>query len=248
MATDIIARSAWMAEGEPFRPNTPMIPGAPDGVIVHWVGDSFPAHWSDPRILRAIHDYHMGPDRNYSAIGYSHAIGRGSELFDARGWGVQGAHTSGFNKTAHGLVLLIGKGETATPQMLAQIDNYYAAHVERGGAAKIRVHNDLGNTECPGHQISDYVANMTAPQTGIHGIQARINELGYQPPLKVDGDLGPLTISAIVANLESLKICRQELRTTPQPDIVPPVQDEISATIGRHLRQAIEQHLQQRGD
>ncbi|XP_077865223.1 peptidoglycan recognition protein 3-like [Saccoglossus kowalevskii] len=53
-------------------------------------------------VMRATQNYHMD-SLGWSDIGYSFLIGEDGNAYEGRGWGVIGAHTSGYNDVSHGI-------------------------------------------------------------------------------------------------------------------------------------------------
>ena len=52
--------------------------------------------------VRAIQDLHIDGN-SWNDIGYSFLIGGDGNVYEGRGWNVQGAHTQGFNDVGYGI-------------------------------------------------------------------------------------------------------------------------------------------------
>ena len=54
----------------------------------------------------------------WNDIGYSFLVGEDGRAYEARGWGIEGAHTSGYNSVSHA-ISVIGTFEDRNPNNIA---------------------------------------------------------------------------------------------------------------------------------
>lgn len=91
--------------------------------------------------------------RGFAEISYSWLIDVDGNQIEGRGWGYQGAHTAGFNSTAHGISLVGNFQADRVPermvQALAGLVRRHGAQ-DRGPGRITNVHRDVAPTSCPG--------------------------------------------------------------------------------------------------
>lgn len=211
MTITLLPRSSWSNRNP--RTNPQPMTSFTDGWFVHWLGAANPAGASDVDILRSTQRYHMDA-KGWNDIAYSFAIGRQRPdvVYTLRGWGIQGGHTEGYNRTSMAVVFLLGPGETPTPQMLATCAEFLrtAPRIYAAPPAQVRPHRAVRSTDCPGPDLAAWVeaglpitspggpTDMTPAQTAaVRQLQADLNSWGVDPPLVVDGDPGPKTVTAL---------------------------------------------------
>lgn len=106
--------------------------------------------------------------RGFADISYSFVVHPNGQLFEGRGWGVVGAHTEGYNSSAHAVVL-IGNYENMQPTT-PQLDaiRWLIAEGRRlnkhSSGVLIQPHRAVGSTACPGRNT---VAKMDYIKTPI---------------------------------------------------------------------------------
>lgn len=113
--------------------------------------------------VRAIQDYHMDV-RGWIDIGYNMLADVAGRLYTGRGWTAQGAHADGFNITHVGLCLIgdFRDGhDTLTEEAKRTVRWAYDEACRLAGRKlAMTVHGGLPgqNTECPGDQVTRWVA------------------------------------------------------------------------------------------
>ncbi|XP_065360656.1 peptidoglycan-recognition protein SB1-like [Calliphora vicina] len=155
LCVTIKPRSSWGAASarSPSRIN-----GAVDYVIIH--------HSDNPngcstesacqRLIKNIQTDHKGR-RNFSDIGYNFIIAGDGNVYEGRGWGLQGSHAPNYNRNSIGIVFL-GNFENSKPsnQMLQNAKDLIAQAVS-GGYLKdsytLLGHRQTKATSCPGTQL-----------------------------------------------------------------------------------------------
>ncbi len=135
------------------------IEGAVTDVFFHYPADkSFPAGRPLEDKLRGYQDFHMD-GRGWSDTAYTHAVFPNGELFELRGWGVEGGHTFGHNKTSYALLFMVttqGPGSKVTPEMRAGAQEWLQVGVAEGyltPQVNIRGHKEVRGTQCPGPEV-----------------------------------------------------------------------------------------------
>lgn len=130
-------------------------------------------HWNGPAVspavaagdfeevksyLRSTQAFHMGPQRGWADIGYSFAVDSHGRIYELRGWMVAGAHTPNYNSTSHGILLVLGEGQSPTPAMVNAVRSFIAEHNRRHGVGYIRPHSAAKATQCPGDELRAMIA------------------------------------------------------------------------------------------
>lgn len=229
----IVTRAQWGAA----PPKTKPLPLTRfDGWHIHWLGDAYPDDATDDQILTSVQRYHQ-ETKGWADIGYSFAVGRmhPEAVYECRGFGVAGSHTQGHNSTSMGIVVLIGDGEQPNPIQLATVRQFIDTHSDRWPYRWVRPHSATKPTACPGPDLTAWIEaglpledrTMTDTLPADHPgarIQRAVNANGLQPPLTVDGRVGPVTADGVDAVLRWLN-----QRAT----------DEAAATVGAKAEYAI---------
>lgn len=173
---EIVGRAGWAAR--PPR-KKPIQIAAPTPRL--WLHHTATDAWHGPPGVKACQRYHMDT-RLYNDIGYSFLADVDAVVYEGRGAGVLGAHTSGDNHQSHA-VSAMGNFAVTTPsaallEALAQIaahgyrkawwtvQGYTGGHRQAPGAA----------TSCPGDRL----------QAAIPAINARVRELLAPAPPQED--------------------------------------------------------------
>jgi len=111
-------------------------------------------------VVRGVQNYHMD-SQGWNDIGYSFLIGQDGNAYEGRGWGIQGAHTVGYNSIAHA-VSFMGNFDDELPNQKA-MDAAQAlidCGVARGYIRStyiLRGHRDVADTACPGQTLYDEI-------------------------------------------------------------------------------------------
>lgn len=157
----IIPRSEWRAALAKY---VNAMPDSRLGWIVHYNGPSLPEHLSGAQAMQSIQRYHQNT-KNWSDIAYSFGISQEGEIFEGRGWYVQGGHTSGTfpgtslsnNKHAHAVIFLMGQGQVPTQAAL----DAFAWLVSNGATIEVpkrttphKVAAPALSTSCPGPELT----------------------------------------------------------------------------------------------
>ncbi|MEU8264016.1 peptidoglycan-binding domain-containing protein [Micromonospora sp. NPDC048999] len=204
----IIPRSQWGAR--PPRNAEQVQLSSRTGFTVHYsAGPS-------TQTPRQIQNYHMD-SQGWDDIGYNFLVDRNGQIYEGRGWSIQGAHATGYNTTHLG-VCFIGRDGEATSRTAAAIRALYQyANRLCGRTLDKTWHGGLPgqSTECPGSALRAWVQGgmqgsdlpITDGTDGVGGAmtsvrtvaaqQRAVNGLGRTPPLTVDGIWGPLTEAGV---------------------------------------------------
>lgn len=209
----IITRSRWVARGTSPQISTPV-----SKLVLH---HSVTPEWLGVDAARSLDS--IARRRGFVQISYNWLVDVQGNQIEGRGWGRLGAHTQGYNSTAHA-ICLIGNFQTNQPPqaMLEALADLVRVHGKKGfGPGRItHGHRQLGQTSCPGQKAFDKIAliNRMAqgdagpPQDDKEGLpvwdeskegsssnakaQEWLNTLGYDSG-EVDGKMGPNTKAAI---------------------------------------------------
>ncbi|XP_037925152.1 peptidoglycan-recognition protein LB-like [Hermetia illucens] len=151
----LISRAAWGARAPNF---VSRFNGIIPYVVIHHSYEPGVCYNTDAckAAMRSMQNFHMNTN-GWPDIGYSFAVGGDGNIYEGRGWNVEGAHTPGYNSRSVGL-LLIGDFRTALPpaNMLTAAKNFIAQGVNEGrisGSYKLIGHRQAYATECPGERL-----------------------------------------------------------------------------------------------
>jgi hypothetical protein len=179
-----------------------------------------------PAWMRGIQSFHQG-QRGWSDIAYNWLVSPDGDVYEGRGWTVQGGHTAGWNSRSVAVAYL-GNGDRTVPNdalssiaaMMDEADRVFGRKLIRQG------HRDVGKTECPGVVLYAWLRSETrppapAPSTlragargpevlklqqalgvaadGVFGSRttAAVREFQRKQGMRVDGIVGPVTWTAI---------------------------------------------------
>lgn len=144
----IVTRAGWNAR-DPKNVNA-----------VPWsVRTEFFVHHTDgptTQTIRSIQDFHMGPQRGWSDVGYNFLVRDDGTIYEGRGWLVVGAHCPDHNRTGIS-ASYIGKN-APTEAALRSIRWLYDEACRRAGRKLRKLgHGDRFATECPGPKLQAWV-------------------------------------------------------------------------------------------
>lgn len=214
-------RAAWSARS-PLRALSPVDPAARDEVMFHHTGDRALALAGRPHAmclayLAAYQRLHQAAPRGWKDLGYNVAVCPHGIATEGRGLDVEGSHCPDHNRTAYGVLLLVGGDEALPPAMLARAAALVVALRARSGRLELLGHRDGTATECPGAKVYAWVkAGAKSPtppppaprppappvptypgrqlrrgDTGaqVRTVQTRLRARGWS--IAVDGSFGP---------------------------------------------------------
>ncbi|MGW1275468.1 peptidoglycan-binding protein [Streptomyces tsukubensis] len=158
----IITRREWGAQPWNGTPNTVPLSRRTE-FFVHYDGAS-PVGRTGYAIMRAIEAVHRG--QGWSGVGYNFVVSQAGDIFEGRGWTLQGAHCPDHNITGFGVQIAIGGNQEPSPAALAACRELYEEACRRTGRVLAqRGHRDGIATHCPGTKLYQWVqAGMPAGQ------------------------------------------------------------------------------------
>jgi hypothetical protein len=149
-----ITRAQWGARPPAWGPSR-MNPAK--GLFIHYNGpDPLPAPVVAGNFdavcahLRGVQQFHQGPQRGWRDIGYSWCVSGDGTIFELLGWGVEGAHTYGWNSSAHAIYLPLGGNQAPTPAQVEGVKRVIAEATARYGPQFVKGHQEANQTSCPG--------------------------------------------------------------------------------------------------
>ncbi|MGG2460101.1 peptidoglycan-binding protein [Streptomyces sp. RGM 3693] len=156
----IISRAKWGAK--PWNGTPATIPlSRRTEFFVHYDGGT-PITRTGYSIMRAIESEHLG--NGWSGVGYNFVVDQAGNVYEGRGWSLQGAHCPNHNVTGIGVQIAIGGSQEPSANALAACRALYEEACRKTGRplAK-RGHKDGFATACPGTKLYAWVqAGMPA--------------------------------------------------------------------------------------
>lgn len=134
--------------------------------VVHWSATAPPRkHHSCDRTVRAIQAFHQDT-RGWADIAYHRLVCPHGRVYEGRPIETIGAHVKGRNTVSVGYCVITDRRPTeAAFQALATV-----LAEDRGNlpndVVKLRVHDDFGDTECPGSALTQWVRDVVAWTNG----------------------------------------------------------------------------------
>lgn len=122
--------------------------------VTHFVLHHAAATYVDGRAaMRSIQAFHQDT-RGWADYGYNFGVWEDGTIYEGRGFGAVGAHTSGWNSRAVA-VCYMGDGRHRVPdaakralmQVADEADRYFGRRLTRVA------HRDVGRTSCPGDRL-----------------------------------------------------------------------------------------------
>ncbi|XP_013111332.1 peptidoglycan recognition protein isoform X2 [Stomoxys calcitrans] len=155
----IIPRARWLAM-EPLNDYNPIDVPVDLVIISHTATTSSTKQAENIGIIRDIQTFHI-ETRGWDDIGYNFLIGCDGNVYEGRGWGVEGAHTFKYNNLSIGISFIgcfIQK--LPSPRALEACKNLLKLGVEEGHLTtnfKLLGHRQCMSTQSPGNTLYDEI-------------------------------------------------------------------------------------------
>jgi hypothetical protein len=153
--------------------------------------------------LRGIQSFHL-KDRGWSDIAYSWLVSADGDIWEGRGWDVQGAHTRGHNSRSIGVAYLGDGGRSVPPEAIGGIVEVMEEADRRFGRKLIREgHRDVGATACPGDILYAWLRTGAEPPRATFPTVRRgargdaVRRVQEAVGVRTDGIFGPVTEAAV---------------------------------------------------
>ncbi|MFF4057755.1 peptidoglycan-binding protein [Streptomyces sp. NPDC001708] len=156
----IISRATWGAKPWNGTPASVSLTKRTE-FFVHYDGGAHITR-TGYAIMRAIEAEHLG--NGWSGVGYNFVVDQAGNIYEGRGWTLQGAHCPNHNTTGIGVQIAIGGDQEPSAKALAACRALYEEACKKTGRnlAK-RGHRDGFATACPGTKLYAWVkAGMPA--------------------------------------------------------------------------------------
>lgn len=156
----IISRSEWGAKPWEGTPATVGLSPRTE-FFVHYDGGT-PITRTGYAIPRAIEAEHLG--NGWSGIGYNFVVDQAGNIYEGRGWNLQGAHCPNHNVSGIGVQIAVGGDQKPTDKALAACRALYDEACRKTGRTLAKKgHRDGWATACPGKHLYAWVqAGMPA--------------------------------------------------------------------------------------
>ncbi|MGW3711337.1 peptidoglycan-binding protein [Streptomyces albogriseolus] len=189
MSVSIISRAQWGAQPWDGTPASVALSQRTE-FFVHYDGATHISRTGNA-IPRAIDEQHHR--QGWAGIGYNFVVSQAGEIFEGRGWTMQGAHCPGHNVSGIGVQVAIGGDQEPSEAALAACRALYDEACRRTGRTLAKKgHKDGYATLCPGGPLYAWVRDGmpakgyepapggTAPADGTPArYQVTINGLSY---------------------------------------------------------------------
>ncbi|MFI5990311.1 peptidoglycan-binding protein [Streptomyces sp. NPDC051362] len=185
----IISRSTWGAKPWAGTPATIALSQRSE-FFVHYDGGAHITR-TGYAIMRAIEAEHLG--EGWSGVGYNFVVDQAGNIYEGRGWNLQGAHCPGHNITGLAVQIAIGGDQEPSAKALAACRALYDEAVRKTGRKLAKKgHRDGFATLCPGGKLYAWV-------------QAGMPAGSYTPVYDPGGDIaGDATVSRAQATINGL--------------------------------------------
>ncbi|WP_411147348.1 peptidoglycan-binding protein [Streptomyces sp. A30] len=158
--TTIISRATWDAKPWNGTPASVALSKRTE-FFVHYDGGS-PITRTGYAVMRAIEAEHLG--NGWSGVGYNFVVDQAGNIYEGRGWNLQGAHCPNHNVTGIGVQIAIGGDQEPSAKALAACRALYEEACKKTGRTLAKKgHRDGLATACPGTKLYAWVkAGMPA--------------------------------------------------------------------------------------
>lgn len=199
----IIRRTVWGAR--PPR-STSFIRTPTSKLWLHHFGTN---GWTGPAGMRACQNFHMDdPDRRYWDIAYT-AMADAGAVYEGRGIGVAGAHTSGWNTNSHAVAAAID-GTDYVPDGVVDRLAEAAVWLWREGAVDEPAydggHRDVGDTVCPGDQLYALIPEINRRAARL----AQGDVVSYEQAVVVPDDRWDKALGTAIAAWHTLALVESD--------------------------------------
>ncbi|MBT2395272.1 peptidoglycan-binding protein [Streptomyces sp. ISL-100] len=156
----IITRSQWGAKPWNGTPAAISLSRRTE-FFVHYDGGT-PITRTGYSIMRAIEAEHMG--QGWAGVGYNFVVDQQGNVYEGRGWSLQGAHCPNHNVSGIGVQIAAGGSQEPSAKALAACRALYEEACKKTGRSLAkRGHKDGFATACPGTKLYAWVkAGMPA--------------------------------------------------------------------------------------
>ncbi|RWS08071.1 peptidoglycan recognition protein-like protein [Dinothrombium tinctorium] len=155
----IISREEWNAR-EPR--SVRRIPPVKHVFIHHTATGRCDSQVSCSASMRSIQNFHMDSN-GWNDIGYNFLIGGDGNIYEGRGWNVEGAHTRGFNRNGIAISFIGNYQEQDAPSdMIEAAKKLIKCGVNKGYIVKkyqLHGHRDANPTLCPGNKLYKQISS-----------------------------------------------------------------------------------------
>ncbi|CAI9741613.1 peptidoglycan-recognition protein SC2-like [Octopus vulgaris] len=123
-------------------------------VVHHSETESCSTTASCDKLVKSIQNYHMD-NKGWEDIAYNFLIGGNGEVYEGRGWSVEGTHTIGYNSKSIGICLLGNfENEEPTTEAMESLKKMIKCSLNKGQISRNYIlagHKDLQSMrKCPG--------------------------------------------------------------------------------------------------
>jgi hypothetical protein len=152
--TTIISRTTWGAKPWNGTPASIALSKRTE-FFVHYDGGT-PITRTGYAIMRAIEAEHLA--NGWSGVGYNFVVDQAGNIYEGRGWNLQGAHCPNHNVSGIGVQIAIGGDQQPSAKALAASRALYEEACKKTGRTLAKKgHRDGYATACPGTKLYAWV-------------------------------------------------------------------------------------------
>ncbi|KAG7211020.1 hypothetical protein KM043_016382 [Ampulex compressa] len=157
---NIITRAQWGARPANGRVNPLRQNPAPYVVIHHANSTACTTQAICQARMRSFQNYHIDT-KKWSDIGYNFVIGEDGNIYEGRGWGKAGAHSTNYNSKSVG-ICFIGDFNARVPNAAAigaarKLINWAMNNNKITSTYKLVGHRQTATTRCPGNNLYNLI-------------------------------------------------------------------------------------------
>ncbi|XP_017752210.1 PREDICTED: peptidoglycan recognition protein 3-like [Eufriesea mexicana] len=157
---NIISRSQWGAKAPKSTIRNLAVDPPPFIIIHHSATDGCTTQAICQARIRSFQNHHMN-ENNWADIGYQFLVGEDGNIYEGRGWGKHGAHSTPYNSKSIGICMIgnfVGHNPNeAAIKAVKDLITYGVAIGKIQENYKLLGHRQVSQTSCPGDNLYNLI-------------------------------------------------------------------------------------------